>query len=51
MHVQIDGRVLHACEALGVCEGRFVPIISLAKRLRGFGLAWHSFTLEECEVN
>lgn len=50
IHAQVDGRVLHACEALGVCQGRYVPTTLLAKRLRGFGLAWHSFTLEECEV-
>ncbi len=47
---QVDGRVLHACEALGVCQGEPVPVALLAKRLRGFRLAWHSYTPEECEV-
>ncbi|CAM9347386.1 unnamed protein product, partial [Hapterophycus canaliculatus] len=47
---QVEGRVLHACEALGVREGRPILIGSLAKRLRGFGLAWHSFTIEECQA-
>lgn len=50
-HVQVDGRVLHACKALGMSEGKAMPTAVLAKRLRGLGLAWHSFTLEECQVN
>lgn len=48
---QIDGRVLHACKALGMSEGKAMPTAALAKRLRGLGLAWHSFALEECQVN
>ncbi|CAM9847445.1 unnamed protein product [Ectocarpus fasciculatus] len=47
---QVDGRVLHACEALGVYEGRPVSVEVLARRLRGFGLAWHGFTTEECQA-
>lgn len=32
-------------------EGKVMSTAVLAKRLRGLGLAWHSFTLEECQVN
>ena len=28
-----------------------MPVAVLAKRIRGFRLAWHSFTPEECEVS
>ena len=48
--VKVNGRVLHACKALGMSEGKAMPAAMLAKRLRGLGLAWHSFTLEECQV-
>ncbi|CAM9195467.1 unnamed protein product [Ectocarpus sp. 13 AM-2016] len=47
---QVDGRVLHACEAFGVCEGRPVSVEMLARRLTRFGLAWHGFTTEECQA-
>lgn len=49
--VKVDDRILHTCKALGMSDGMALPTVVFAKRLRGLGLAWHSFTLEECQVN
>lgn len=48
--LKVDTRVLQACQALGVSEEKSVPAAVLAKRLQGLGIAWHSFSLEECQV-
>lgn len=49
--LKVDVRVLQVCEVLGVREESAAWVAVFAKRLRGLGLAWHSFSVEECEVS